>query len=513
MYRLLILLHFFLATICTATAQTVAEYHVQQYTTDNGLPSNGIKGLQWDEKTGFLWMATEAGIVRFNGVDFKSYTKENMPSIGSERMLFIARNHAGNIYTADQPGNIFLIDKSRPVLWRATKIKSNYNNYLRNYYLLGVSDTFFNKLINSEPTASFSNGGDKIIPFSDTACFILNGGNLFYQSISFNRAQLLPFEKGTVSNFFRIGNRCFIISNKKDIFLLNPADFSVTPVYFAAAGLDIVKTKNNSNLLYWQNGMNNPVFIDDEKAWLLTYNGNTISATLIFSGIPPDSYIKSVQYSEKNRLLFIGTESKGLIVINQNRVQSKKRNDINSKNRNSYYSQIELADGSILTNESDIIGDHIGAKPELPIQGKFSFNITHTGEDQLWFSQTNAPFSYTCLHQYNKITGKTKVYTEIKGENIVAASAHEIYLANPNCIGVLRADSLLPLFTYPKSMAGTNVFDFTEISPGVLAIASCAGLFSFNTINNKFDTLFTQGNICVRNIWKYNDYVFFGTYG
>jgi ligand-binding sensor domain-containing protein len=73
--------------------------NVQQYTTDNGLPSNGIKGLQWDERTGFLWMATEAGIVRFNGVDFKSYTKENMPAIGSERMLFILRNNAGNIYT------------------------------------------------------------------------------------------------------------------------------------------------------------------------------------------------------------------------------------------------------------------------------------------------------------------------------------------------------------------------------------------------------------------------------
>ena len=92
-------------------AQPEAASHIQQYTTDNGLPSNGIKGLQWDEKTEFLWMATEAGIVRFNGVDFKSYTKENTPSIASERMLFIVRNNAGKIYLSDQPGNIFFIDK------------------------------------------------------------------------------------------------------------------------------------------------------------------------------------------------------------------------------------------------------------------------------------------------------------------------------------------------------------------------------------------------------------------
>ncbi|MBK6379384.1 MAG: hypothetical protein IPF72_06405 [Chitinophagaceae bacterium] len=53
MQKLLILLQCFIITTFSATAQTAANSHVQQYTTDNGLPSNGIKGLQWDEKTGF----------------------------------------------------------------------------------------------------------------------------------------------------------------------------------------------------------------------------------------------------------------------------------------------------------------------------------------------------------------------------------------------------------------------------------------------------------------------------
>src|SRR5688572_33466453 len=107
-----VLLIFFLTA---GFGQNSDEFHIQQFTTDNGLPSNGIKGLQWDEKTELLWIATEAGIVRFNGVDFKSYTKENMPSIASERMLFMIRNNSGKIYTSDQPGNIFSIEKSKPI--------------------------------------------------------------------------------------------------------------------------------------------------------------------------------------------------------------------------------------------------------------------------------------------------------------------------------------------------------------------------------------------------------------
>src|SRR6187399_118023 len=122
MYRFLILFCCFSALFNPATAQKAVNSHVQQYTTDNGLPSNGIKGMQWDEKHEFLWMATEAGIVRFNGVDIKSYNKENMSAIASERLLFMVQNSARKIYTADQLGNIFLIDESKPVLWKKTTV-------------------------------------------------------------------------------------------------------------------------------------------------------------------------------------------------------------------------------------------------------------------------------------------------------------------------------------------------------------------------------------------------------
>ena len=64
------------------------DYLVERFTTDNGLPSNGIKGLQWDEQTGFLWIATEAGITRYNGVDFVTFSRANTPELFSEECSF-----------------------------------------------------------------------------------------------------------------------------------------------------------------------------------------------------------------------------------------------------------------------------------------------------------------------------------------------------------------------------------------------------------------------------------------
>jgi len=223
-----------------AIAQTAANYHLQIYTTDNGLPSNGIKGMQWDEKTEFLWMATEAGIVRFNGVDFKSYTKENMPGIASERLLFMIRNNAGRIYTSDQPGNIFSIDKSKPVLWKKSASSASINPFLSNYYLLAASDTFFKKNAAVTNASPFSAGIDKIVCISDTAFLIISRGRLYYHTISLQAPQPLPFETETFNAAFKIEHNYFVTNSKKEVYLFNISNQSLTPVTVTASGYNTI---------------------------------------------------------------------------------------------------------------------------------------------------------------------------------------------------------------------------------------------------------------------------------
>jgi len=511
MYRIIIFLSFFFSILIPVIAQTTGNYNIQKYTTENGLPSNGIKGLQWDEKTNFLWIATEAGIVRFNGVDFRSYTKENFPQITSERMLFMARNNAGKIYISDLTGNIFSIHQNKPVLWK--EAVPNVNPYSSNYYLLPVSDTFFNKPSAFLANARFSAVTDKIVCTSDTAFFILNGGTIFYQSISLISPFTLALKKNSFNTIFKIGSNFFIRNSRKEIFLFNTVSHALTPVMLTDENGHTVKTETANSLLYWETGIKNPIYIDGGKAWLLTYSNNKLIAGLTFTGIPSDALIKSVQYSEKNKILFIGTDSKGLIVLNQTRVQSKKRTEVNSKNRNSYYSQLELPDGSILTNEGDVISDTAAPVTDLPIQGKFSFNISFTNDSLLWYSQVNTKLGYNCLHRYNNKTGETKVFEKIKWGDLVTESGNNIYAANTTGIGILEGDSLRYLHNYPLKFSGNITFDFKEISPGILAIATCSGLLLLNTVTNRLDTIFSRENICVRNIWKYKDYVFFGTYG
>src|ERR1700760_4530612 len=98
---------------CCLLAKTQTSYHIQRFSTDNGLPSNGIKGLQWDEQTGFLWIATEAGVARYNGTDFLVFNRANSPEMYSERMLFLLRTRDGRIYSSDETGDLFFVMQNK----------------------------------------------------------------------------------------------------------------------------------------------------------------------------------------------------------------------------------------------------------------------------------------------------------------------------------------------------------------------------------------------------------------
>ncbi|MGH2553970.1 MAG: ATP-binding protein [Chitinophagaceae bacterium] len=511
MQRQLILVLFFVVLSRLALAQLARNFHIQQYTTDNGLPSNGIKGIQWDEQTGFLWIATEAGIARFNGVDFRSYTRENIPSIGSERMLFMTRNHAGEICISDLPGNVIKINKNNPELW--SKTPGHINPYYDNYHLLTVSDTFFRKHLGSSRSEGFSAVTDKTLSISDTSYLILKKNELFFHHISLQSPKRLSFQDEKFNTIYKNGDHLFVTSDKKKSYLIFPDKEEFHTITIKDEQGRVIDNMIDKSHLFWEPGMKYPVLVIKEKVFLLTYDGSQLKTRLIFNGIPADAFIKSIQYSEKKGILFIGTDSKGLIVITPNRVMPMKRKNNNSGNRNSYYAQIELPTGNILTNEGDIIGLNQDTQEPLPIKGKFGYSISTINDSLIWFFQNNVKPWFSCMHRYNKNTGQSTAFQNVRLESILTSNDTDTWLANNTGILKLEADSFRYVYKNPTNVIGNIVYAIKIIQPGVMALATCAGIFRYTIADSRLDTILTNLAGCARTIWQYQDYVFFGTYG
>jgi len=260
--------------------------------------------------------------------------------------------------------------------------------------------------------------------------------------------------------------------------------------------------------------MTNPVLINKNRAWILSLSGRDITATQICDEIPTDALIEYVQYSSEKKLLFIGTESKGIIVVSQNRVDAMKSISKGFNERNAYYSQVELDNGNVLTNEGHVIGNNSQAST-LPIKGKFTYYISSTNDSTIWYSQHDASVGFICLHRYNHKTGQTKVYYNILGGETIAKEMTDgkIMLVTEFGIGWLMGDSIQYIYKHPQITYNSGVYKIEEIEPGIVLLATCSGILKFNTNNNKIDTVLKSVGSCIRSTWKYKNYVFFGSYG
>ncbi|HEY4205717.1 MAG TPA: hypothetical protein VGM31_02850, partial [Puia sp.] len=277
-----LLLFILLGECLTGLAQVAAApgYRIERFTTDNGLPSDGIKGLQWDETTGFLWVATEAGVTRYNGADFLNFSKANTPRIISERMLFLFKNRAGRIYTSDEMGNIFFVMQNRLQYLGQVKLDARPSAFK----LVGLAAS--GKMFRQSADHPISHFGfnfqnETMIPLDESRIILFHKDTIY----DYQAGRLEPVPKTALaagSKVFYMDGRLFVFSPGPKAYQLNRDSFTMQPVKW-----DI----GQDGQLLWASGMKHPILIAGHNAWLLSYAGNQLTGRLICNAVPTDALL------------------------------------------------------------------------------------------------------------------------------------------------------------------------------------------------------------------------------
>ena len=89
----------------SAGTATAAQYHLNGWTAENGLPQNVIRGIA-QTPDGYLWVATLDGVARFDGVRFTVFNKSNTPGIASNRFGSMIEDRNGNLWFTSEGGNV-----------------------------------------------------------------------------------------------------------------------------------------------------------------------------------------------------------------------------------------------------------------------------------------------------------------------------------------------------------------------------------------------------------------------
>lgn len=80
-------------------------YLADSWTTQNGLPQNDVTQLI-QTRDGYIWLGTNGGLVRFDGIRFTTFDSGNTPELRSNRILALAEDRDGTLWIGTQNGGL-----------------------------------------------------------------------------------------------------------------------------------------------------------------------------------------------------------------------------------------------------------------------------------------------------------------------------------------------------------------------------------------------------------------------
>lgn len=81
----------------------LAQYGYQSWQTDSGLPQNTVHAIVQGRR-GFLWIATEGGLVRFDGAAFTVFSRANTPQLPSDLIDGLMEDRSGALWISTSGG-------------------------------------------------------------------------------------------------------------------------------------------------------------------------------------------------------------------------------------------------------------------------------------------------------------------------------------------------------------------------------------------------------------------------
>ncbi len=87
----------------------ITQYDIRVYKARDGLPMNDLKDV-FQSSDGYIWIASQEGVARFDGVRFKIFRRSEYPGLGEDFVWDIDEDWNGHLWFATQGGGVSRFD-------------------------------------------------------------------------------------------------------------------------------------------------------------------------------------------------------------------------------------------------------------------------------------------------------------------------------------------------------------------------------------------------------------------
>ncbi|HKP13542.1 MAG TPA: two-component regulator propeller domain-containing protein, partial [Blastocatellia bacterium] len=89
--------------LALAADKPLAQYSHSVWRTENGLPQNTVRAIT-QTRDGYIWLATDDGLVRFDGMRLVTFDRQNTPAIKSGVILTLFEDGGGALWVGTDGG-------------------------------------------------------------------------------------------------------------------------------------------------------------------------------------------------------------------------------------------------------------------------------------------------------------------------------------------------------------------------------------------------------------------------
>ena len=83
----------------------ITAYKVRRWNIESGLPANTVYAVQQTQEC-YLWVGTQEGLVRFDGVRFQLYNHARAPRLKSDMMRALYQDQKGTLWIGTDSGGL-----------------------------------------------------------------------------------------------------------------------------------------------------------------------------------------------------------------------------------------------------------------------------------------------------------------------------------------------------------------------------------------------------------------------
>lgn len=491
-----------------------AGYWVQHFTDENGLPQNSVKAILRD-RNGFIWLTTEAGLVRFDGHNFLTFDRSDIPISSNRIRGFVPsftdgkKDDTSEFYALSEKDDYIGIHQNGLV----SVDTSFYTNY-KKHNPLARKEPRRNSILGSLP-AQYN-----VDPFSEHY-FAAAGPHEYYiwrnDQVSFFSGERLVFTaKGPFRDFILIGAKPYGIDGRGHFTTIG-APHREVPLEGDIITDKLYTGPQTKFLLLWSNVSRQAfIYLNDSFYTLKPTATGGLTTRRILTGFDFDvQNIVSAYYDEANGSLFLGSITKGLFLLKKKRFETHRLDARDADN--AYYGQIPARGGAVLTGQGYLLGNTPdGSRPIAKRVSAFMENAYSK------FTMAVNPDSAFWLR-----VGAELYKLDRTGENVLVhlpmpEPTRSLYVAPDGKLWVgCESNALYTVVEAggkytPRRMftLGTKiVLAMAQENAETMLLGTETGLYRLNMQTGAFKTVKSLENMNVRSFYTTSDGTWITTYG